>query len=511
MAGVATKHKLYEELEDRWARCRHVTGGSDVVKAQGVKYLPLLDSHKRDIGKYEAYKLRALFYNATGRTVAGLSGGIFQKAPAVTIEGPVVEQMQEHMKDVTLTDEPLDMFALKVTREHLITGRYGILVDMANEDQTTPRPYWVGYAAEDIINWRYKKLGGDQELVLVVLREVEESIDEKDEFAAKPRIQYRVLRLSDDGVYTQQIYIEDTATNQEGTVEKKFIAGEVITPKRRGVALDFIPFALPWTLPIPPLLDLVEVNLSHYRGSADLKHGLHMTALPTPWVSGRTAANQNTPLQIGSGTAWDLDKEGSAGMLEFTGKGLGAIRTDLLDMQSMMATLGARLLQEPPRYAETALSVSMRHASDYATLRTIAQVVEQQISWAIKIHQWWLSTEKQVLNIKSGIELNKVFHDQSITADELRAMLLALQSNSISYKTFYARLSNTGWMREGVTAEEEMEEIQDQPTELGIPPALTDSALLAGHMKSNGKKPEGQAPEGTGEKLRTSRATKQRR
>ncbi len=473
MAGVVTKHKKYEELELRWSRCRDCVAGSDAVKDAGIKYLPPLDSHLTDATKYGAYKQRALFYNAAGRTVEGLSGGIFQKAPAIEgVSGPA----EEHVKDITLTGEPLDLFALKTTKEYLTTGRYGILVDMSTEDAVEPRPYWVGYKAEDIINWRFKNLGGDKELVFVVLREEVDAIDEKDEFSFKPVTQYRVLRLADEGIYTQQVYTK--VAPQAGSSEEKYDAGPVLTPMRKGIPLDFIPFALPWSVNTPPLLDLVDVNLSHYRSSADLKHGLHFTALPTPWVSG--LVDTSKPLHIGSGTAWALDKEGRAGMLEFTGKGLGAVRVDLQDMQRMMATLGARLLEEAPHYAETALSVSMRHSSDYATLRTLAQVVEQQLSWALQVHMWWLSNDKLVTDEKCKLELNKIFFDQQITADELRALLLALQSNSISYKTFYARLDATGWMREGIDSDEELKDIKEQPPLIGINPLASATPLGTG-------------------------------
>jgi len=456
-------------------RCRDVVAGTDAVKAKGVLYLPALDSHKEDVTKYDAYIKRALFYNATGRTVAGLSGGIFQKAPSV--ETPSAD-VTEHAKDITLTGEPLDMFALKTTKEYLTTGRYGILVDMATEEAVEPRPYWAGYRAEDIINWRFKKMGGDQELSLVVLRETSEDIDPKDEFIAKIVTQYRVLRLSSDGIYSQQIY---RRKGGNGSDADEYVPGDVMIPERRGRALNFIPFALPWAVNAPPLLDLVDVNLSHYRASADLKHGLHMTALPTPWVSGYTG-DKNKPLKIGSGTAWALDVNGRAGMLEFTGRGLGAIRTDMDEMQKMMASLGARLLQEPPRYAETALSVSMRHSSDFATLRTLAQIVEQQLTWALKVHGWWLNSKNLVTDMPENVELNKTFFDQTISADELRAMLLALQSNSISYKTFYARLSGAGWMREGISDEEEIKDIQSQPPILGIAP-LASAAKLGPNEK----------------------------
>lgn len=455
MAGVDTPNSLYDSLKGQWERCRDASRGSDDVKAKGVKYLPALDSHKKEgqwtlNSKYSEYLTRALYYNATKRTIEGLSGAIFQKAPSV-----VAGAAEEDCKDITLTGEPLEMFALFTTNEHLTTGKFGILVDMSSEEATTPRPYWVGYEAEKIINWRYERLGGDAKLVFAVLEESVEIVDEDDEFSSDVEIQYRVLRLK-NGVYSQQVY---KPTQESGSKKVEYTAEEEIFPTRRGVHLDFIPFAIPWASHIPPLLDLVDVNLAHYRSSADLKHGLHFTALPTPWVSGQKG-DSSKPLSMGAGVAWDLDVNGKAGMVEFTGSGLGAIRQDMQDMEHMMATLGARLLEPPPRYAETALSVSMRHSSDYATLRTIAQVVEQQLTYALKIHDWWLGSAKTVADSKADIQLNKVFFDQSVTADELRALLLALQGGSISYETFYARLANTGWTREGIDAAMELADIK---------------------------------------------------
>jgi hypothetical protein len=468
--AVDTPHPTYVTLQDKWSRCRDCVDGSDAVKKKGTVYLPPLPSHTENFARYREYLMRALFYNATGRTVEGLAGGIFQKAPSVEYEEN--EVLEGHFKDVTLTGEPIDMFALKTTKEHLTTGRYGILVDMSTEEAVEARPYWVGYAAEDIINWRYENMGGDQELSMVVLREIKEEPDPADEFKVEQVETYRVLRLT-NGVYSQQVY---KSVKKENSNQKEWQAGPQIFPQRRGVALNFIPFALPWNIGNPPILDLVDVNLSHYRGYADLKHGLHFTALPTPWVSGQSSKT-NKPLRIGSGTAWILDKDGQAGMLEFTGKGLEAIRKDLQDMQRVMATLGARLLEEAPRYAETATAVSMRHSGDYATLRTLGQIVEQQISWVMKVHHWWIDTFELVEESEVGVELNKIFYDQTITADELRAMLLALQSNSISYKTFYSRLSNAGWMREGIDDDEELKDIEGQPAMIGIAPLATAAKL----------------------------------
>jgi hypothetical protein len=61
-------------------------------------------------------------------------------------------------------------------------------------------------------------------------------------------------------------------------------------------------------------LDVIAVNLDHYRLDAAFKHGMHFTALPTAWVSG---FDKEDSLRIGSSTAWTTETVGaSAGFLE---------------------------------------------------------------------------------------------------------------------------------------------------------------------------------------------------
>jgi hypothetical protein len=52
-----------------WSRARDVLGGEEAVKAAGEKYLVKLASQSDE--EYQAYKMRAAFFNATVRTLAG--------------------------------------------------------------------------------------------------------------------------------------------------------------------------------------------------------------------------------------------------------------------------------------------------------------------------------------------------------------------------------------------------------------------------------------------------------
>lgn len=463
---VETPHKAYAAASPKWTRCRDCYEGSDSVKAKGQAYLPPLDSHEQNPRAYDFYIMRALFYNAVGRTVDGLSGGIFQK-PMETEAPPSAEAF---LKDVTLTNQTAEMFALGLVIEELVTGRYGILIDVSGEAAPAgkDRPYWAGYRAEDIISWRTSRQDGDEVLTRVVLSEELELAKANDPFVIECETIYRVLELA-DGVYTQTTHRKN---KKSGKFEEAPLPGSgndaIHTPKRRGTPLNFIPFIFVSPMSLspdvakPPLEDLCDVNLSHYRSSADLEHGRHWTALPTPWVSG---IKKDGALSIGSGKAWVLDKDGKAGMLEFTGQGLKALETADTQKRGMMATLGARLLETQPGNAETLGAVTMRHSGEHASLRTIAGTAEAALTMALQIAAWWAAGPGTAetanwTDVVAAAKLNKEFFSVKMTEAELKAWVMALQADKVAYPTFYAALERGGLARAGVTAEGELKDIE---------------------------------------------------
>jgi hypothetical protein len=462
--AVNARHKQYDANKLRWKKCRDCAAGSDAVKEAGPLYLPLLDAHKDGNGQdYAAYRGRALFYNATGRTIEGLAGFVFQKEP--TVDAP--DELDPVVKDVTYTGVDLSTFALWTTTDVLTTGRYGVHVEMLDDESVTAiaeqRPYWRGYRAEDILNWRVERRGSDPAvLVRVVLYECVEEQKEGDPYVTIEVDQYRVLELVGEGDATQY----QQSTWRKVKDKDEYVVHEA--PKiamRRGKPLTRIPFIFvgPTSLAVdvskPPLLDLVEVNLSHYRTMADLEHGRHYVALPTPWVSGMRDQDDRAPLAVGPQTVWDLEKGGQAGMLEFTGNGLAALVTADTDKRKMMSVLGARLLEDQAAVAETATAVLMRHSGEGATLRKMTKVVSEALTQALRWTEWWLGTEDNVSDIESTVELNQEFFAIKLNPQELQAQLQLLQAGAISYETFYYNVTTGGWTRPGVDSKEEQEQI----------------------------------------------------
>lgn len=449
---IDSMHQEYKDRIKSWEMCRDVAAGTDRVKEKGDKYLPKLSG--QDGNEYEAYKRRADFYGAFARTVQGIGGAVFRRPPTVEIP----EQYEDYTDDVTLEGLPFDVFARNVFDEVLTVGRVGVYADMPTEGAADLplRPYGVMVTAENIINWRsrWSFKFGRYILDRVVIAETVEEMGQ-DQYQYEQVEQYREMVI-ENGEVIVRVWRE----NKEATsVENKWILESETIPKRLGQSLDRIPFRFINVTQItpqtqkPPLLDLAHANLSHYRTSADLEHGRHYTALPTPWVAGFPAS---TELRIGANVAWvSDDPSAKAGILEFTGQGLGALENAAEQKEKRMAILGARMLESQPRGVEAADTVRLRQAGEAATVQGIIAATEAGLQDLLGWMVWWGGGNADQVSL--GI--NRDVIDTNATPQELTAWTQALQSGGISYDTYYYLLQRSDMTRPDVDADTEREGI----------------------------------------------------
>lgn len=468
----------YTEILPKWNRIRDCFGGRDTVLSAGAKYVPLLPG--ADANANKAYRERGNFYNALARTVGGMNGAIFQEAPDVSMP----TSAQPLLDDITLTNVSFESFSTEIGKETVMIGRYGVLVDMPVQPiavGATPRliadmrPYCVGFCAENIVNWRTERIDGDQILTLVVLSEEISVPDADDLFTQRQVCQYRVLLLR-DGKCMRQLW------QQKQDNDKEYAMIEEVALMRRGEPLTFIPFyffgALTPTpdIEVPPLMDLADINLAHWRNSVDHEYGLHLVALPTPWMSGGKGGDDG-PKKMGPSVVWELELQGSAGMLEFTGKGLEAIVAAMDEKKKQMATLGARLIEDAPSVGETASAVKLRHSSETASLKTIAQSLEEGLVQVLQACLWWEGTEATPQDTEVEVELNKEYLNVRATPQEMQVALLALQAGELSFETWYNLLITGGWAREGVDVEQEQKDIKKRVPDVMPPDPNADPGV----------------------------------
>jgi len=452
--AVDSKHEEYDEYYDQWERCEHAAEGQDEIHEYGVMYLPRLSGQTDQ--EYKAYKQRALFYNATQRTIDGLTGLLFIKPPIMQYP-PGLEAM---VADVTMSGLSLHQLAEMVAEEVVTLGRCGILVDhppmteavtLAQAQALGMRPYMRLYDAESIINWRMDRVGGQEMLTLVVLEEEYKVFE--DEFKYECKTQWRVLDLP-GGIYRQRVFRK----NDKG----EFTLEETLFPTSQGNPIARIPFEFFGVrdntprVDKPPLLDLVDVNLSHYRTTADYEHGLHFTGLPTPVVTGFYSDDQSAQLRIGSGTAWLLpDPAAKAFYLEFTGQGLSELREALRAKESMMATLGARILAPERKVSETAQAAAIHQAGENSVLASIAQSISIGLTHCMEWMANWAGVPGPI-----AVEVNRVYLPNSLTYQDVQALVQSWQAGAISHETLFSNLVKGDVIASDVSFQDEMERIE---------------------------------------------------
>ena len=429
---INATHPEYDKAGPLWKKCRDCIEGEEAVKAAKGAYLKPLPG---DSGRYAAYLDRALFFNAVGRTAAALQGFLFRKPATIAPDRELVVGFS--------AQGTVSGFIRKTTSELISVGRVGVLCDapVGGGD-----PALSLYFAEDIVNWRTDSEGN---ATLVVLRERRLMPDPGDPFVVEEKIFYRVLRL-ESGVYIQELYLHH---------DDKFILQSVTPPVRNGSKLGYIPFVcvnaaggVGFHAVKPPLLDLVNVNLSHYKSSADLENGRHFVGFPTPWAAGFDL-DAGESLEIGA-VAWVTDNENAkAGFLEFTGQGLGALENALKEKEGMMAVLGARLLEGQKRAAEAADTYRLRYAGEQSVLSEIARSADEGVGRAFRIcAEWRLRPDWE----DYGLELNRDYAATVADPQLVATMFSALQGGGVSYNTWFENLKSWELVPESRTLDDEL-------------------------------------------------------
>ena len=446
-----------------WEKCRHVVEGQERMHIEGETYLPKLSGQNNK--EYLAYVERALFYNATQRTVDAMTGLLFRKEPMITIP----KAIENWVDNIDMNGNSLRSFAEDIADEILTVGRLGLLVEhpeviieedqesyitQAQAEEQNLRPFLAKYLAENIINWKVTVINNQKILTMVVLREYHE--DNKDEFECDYEVRYRVLDLDPEtGNYRQRVFVASDKN------ENQFLMLSEVYPLQNGKNLKSIPFIIinskgvQCEITKSPILDLVNVNISHYKTTADLEHGAHFTGLPTAVVTGHTIKEGSSPLKIGASTAWVFSEpDANAKFLEFTGSGLSSLEKRLERKENQMATLGARMLASEKASTETAETHIIKRQGENSALSSIAAAIDDAITKALKIMSEWVGVDGDI-----DYKINKDFIPTKMEAAHLLALFQIYQGGGIGFSDFIENLQRGEIIDSDKTVDEVRNEI----------------------------------------------------
>lgn len=461
MPSITDPHKDYQKRLKQWKRCRDAAEGQDAIKSAkgkqgqaGEVYLKRLPGMKTE--EYQLYLERAFWFNATGRTIKGLNGMLHRKP--VVVQG--IPKEDAIVRDMDLAGTSLEEFAKNITDEVITVGRIGVLVDLPKiegaisvreAERVGVRPYCAIYMAEDIITWSEALVAGRRDLTRVVLRED----------GAKGFYQYRELKLDavrEEGMDPVLGCVVIVWTKEDENAEYK-PSPPVVIRNSEGSPAPRIPF---WFNPrakadVPPLLDLVDLNISHYQTMADLEALRLLSGRATLTLVGDfnppdpTKGNEGGggKIKIGTSAVLQAQETGSSATITYLPAD-ALVGLEKADEQKrlMMARVGSRVLQDDPAGVEAFRTVLLRANGENSVLAGIAVGSSRMLSEILTY-----MTELRGTPATVTVTLNTEFFPEPLDAGVLTAVVAAWLEGTVVDDDLYLRWKAMGLVSDGTTLE----------------------------------------------------------
>ena len=404
MANKITVDKPCDQFsywKHRWEKIDDAIEGEIKVKMKRSRYLrPLsgmnnIKTNTNDTNNYDDYEIyleRARWYAAPARSLTMMLGLIARRPVSLVVDDSLEDQINFDINGYN--NGISDIFILLC--DNLIRyGRAAILVDYSrNTSAGQGRAYIDCISATSIINWRFS----GSKLSLIVIKQVESIQDPDDEFSTIDVEVFKVWRLeliSEDlgeadprsSVVSYQRYIKqfNSSTNSFDLIPE-----EKIYPTNMGSYLTEIPIRFiscskdQTKIESSPIEPICTHSFTYYRVSADRGWGLHHIALPTPYFTG--VSKNQLPNGLGPSIIIALPQGATAGILSYSGEGLGELSSEMTEIKSEIADYGARLLESRGKVGEAADTVELKMMSDSASLSTIVKNVVAGITWSLRLY-----------------------------------------------------------------------------------------------------------------------------
>jgi hypothetical protein len=447
---ITTLHPEYRKFLPIWQRNQDAFDGEHAVKARRARYLPVPNAAGGETvegERYQSYITRAIYTNYTGRTVQGLLGMATRQAPIVELP-PQIEYL---IGDIDNNRMSLDAFAQRVVLNVLVKGRYIITADYTGrvsgdevptlEQSANERSFAKAYDATSLINWHVDR---DGQLDLVVLKET--LLEEIDGFAYDEIDYYREYRMI-DGVAHVKEWRDEVALSDYEPI------------KMNGVLMDELPVMIVGaidnnsTCDVPPISDIANVNIGHYRNSADYEEGLYICGQPTPVINVGQMSSQDwvianpNGVEFGSRRGIIVEQGGSANLLQAQAN--GAAHEGMKSKEDQLVQLGAQLIT-PKTGNETIQAAKMRAGSETSVLQIVVRNAQAGIEQVLK----WCAGFVMANPDQVVFEMTNKFFDESIDPQMLVASIQLLDRGIFAKSDVRHLTRSTGLLRAERTDEE---------------------------------------------------------
>jgi hypothetical protein len=470
---ASDQHKLYVKNKDSRKLVRDSVAGSEAIKtarrtdsteqggiynSMGSQYLPVPNPDDDSIenqDRYAAYRARATFINFTGYTKDGLMGMVAKKPTEIDLHTSI----KYAELNVNGSGLSLQGMTQSVIGNLLETGQDGLMVDFPMSTGGTQaqtgglRAIIKQYPAESIINWRVETVDSIDTVVMVALAEEVTKVA-ADGFSVDDVTYTRVLSLNENGDYIQRLYDE----HDQLLVNPVTGEADIFIKKSDGSNWKEILFVAvgsennDLTPDKSPLYDVAEINIGHYRNSADFEESSFLVGQPTPVFSGLNEGWVNSVMkggiQIGSRAGVLLPENGSAMLLQAAPNQMPSAGMDRKEEQ--LVKIGAKIISDKGG-VETAEASKIKFAGQNSKLGLV--IINTELAFD-QCFVWMMgfqgSTGENVFNI------NKQFYEATVEPQLLVAQMQLLDRQVIA-KADIRRIMRKGGLIEHDRTDEDID------------------------------------------------------
>jgi hypothetical protein len=439
-----------------WKVMAAVTNGTNYIRDLAEQYLP--QEPREDDEAWRARIDRSVLSPYTSRLIETAAGAVLRKP--IHIEGD--PYWSEVALDIDGIGSNINEYARRALVSSLTYGHSAILVDfpaatgarnLAEERAMGRRPYFVHVDAPQIWGWRK-----DDTNRLTQIRIHDYEYRPLNEFGEE---QVEVMRVIYPGRYDLYTLGQETVTFEESNgFSLDTIPVVPIYSNRRGVLISQ-----------PGLLDIANLNITHYQRQSDLIHALHIAAMPTLVLEGYS--QDSSEATIGVNYALGMEPGHKAYYVQSDATSFDAQMNELQSLEGQMSTLGITKLFGQKFVAESAEAKRIDQAQSNSVLAIISQELESALNQAFKLAAQYVGMEPPVITIDRDFDYYRLIGQDVAVLAQLN------ESGKISDETLLKILQHGEILPEDVQVADELARIQQmeapeaQEEEGAVPEELT--------------------------------------
>ncbi len=366
-----------------WSVMAAVTSGTNYLRDMSETYLP--QEPREDDDAYQTRVDRSVLSPYTSRLIETAAGAILRKP--IHVEGD--PYWLDLIQNIDGLGSNINEYARRALVSSLTYGHSAILVDypaaagamnLAEERAMGRRPYFVHVDAPQIWGWR--KEPGTNRLLQVRIHDYD--VRPLNEFGEEQVEEMRVIYPGRYDLYTLgQEIVEFTSTGGYSLDEIPLVP---IYSNRRGLLISQ-----------PPLLDIANLNITHYQRQADLIHALHIAAMPTLVLEGWDDTTGSATMGVNYAIA--MQPGNKAYYVQADATSFDAQMAELESLASQMSTLGVTKLFGQKFVAESAEAKRIDQAQSNSVLSIISQELESALNQAFEFAAQYVGLEPPEITI----------------------------------------------------------------------------------------------------------------